>query len=89
MAPNIDRADTLPIPQPKAYPFVGNLWDIDRNTPLRTFTKLADQYGPIYALQFPGQRRLFVNNVALVRIPEVQYPLQPVEGRHNGCNWLG
>lgn len=62
----IDTRDTVPIPQPRGYPLVGNVTDIDPEHPITSFLNLAHEYGEIYSLTLFGQRRLFVNSVALV-----------------------
>jgi len=33
------------IPEPKGWPILGNILDIDLNFPLGSFNKFADQYG--------------------------------------------
>lgn len=35
----------VPIPGPKGVPFLGNVYDIDQEMPIRSFELLADQYG--------------------------------------------
>ncbi|KAI1106415.1 cytochrome P450 [Jackrogersella minutella] len=46
---------TTPIPEPPGFPFIGNLTDIDRELPVRSFVSLADKYGEIYRLHLPGR----------------------------------
>lgn len=63
--PSLDRRDCTAIPQPRALPFVGNVRDIDRSAPVWSFMKLAQQHGPIVALQLSGKRRIIVSSVEL------------------------
>ncbi|CAJ2512010.1 Uu.00g076350.m01.CDS01 [Anthostomella pinea] len=50
-----------PIPVPPGLPFLGNIGDIDRELPLRSFVALAEKYGEIYRLNLPG-RTMVVNS---------------------------
>jgi cytochrome P450/NADPH-cytochrome P450 reductase len=61
----IDTRDTVPIPQPRGLPIVGNLSSIDPALPFKSFQNLAAEHGEIYALNLLGQRRIFINTVAL------------------------
>ncbi|KAK6443459.1 hypothetical protein LTR95_000286 [Oleoguttula sp. CCFEE 5521] len=61
----IDKRDTVPIPQPKGLPFVGNVSSIDPELPTKSFMNLAAEYGEIYSLNILGSRKVFINNVAL------------------------
>lgn len=45
---------TTPIPQPPAIPFLGNVHNIDKELPNRSFQLLAEQYGEIYQLNMLG-----------------------------------
>lgn len=56
-----DPSTTLAtIPQPPAKLLLGNLPDMDLDTPVQGFVRLAREYGPIYQLELPGGRRLVV-----------------------------
>lgn len=56
---------TIPGPQPK--PIIGTLHSIDTEHPLQSNWKLAQQYGELFAQQFPGNRRvLFASSRRLV-----------------------
>ncbi|KAF2104350.1 cytochrome P450 [Rhizodiscina lignyota] len=48
------------IPGPPGLPFVGNVFDIDPNNTINSFSHLADKYGPIFKLSVGGQWRYFV-----------------------------
>lgn len=59
-------SETVPIPEPYGLPLLGNINDIDPEFPLGSMTSLADQYGEIYRLHFPGRSLVFVSTQALV-----------------------
>ncbi|KAK6084421.1 cytochrome P450 [Seiridium cupressi] len=54
------------IPEPGGYPFIGNIADIDPNFPVDSFGKLADKYGEIYRIRFPGSTLVVTSTFALV-----------------------
>lgn len=54
------------IPEPKSYGLLGHLPLIDGNQPTLSLCKLAEQYGPIYRLRFPGISSLVVSGHKLV-----------------------
>ena len=62
----MDIRDTVPIPQPRGYPLIGNITDIDPELPIDSLCNLADQYGEIYSLTIVGERRIFVSTVKLM-----------------------
>ena len=41
---------TAPIPAPRTLPFLGNVTQIEKEMPLRSYVLLARQYGEIYRL---------------------------------------
>ncbi|KAJ7501738.1 fatty acid hydroxylase [Mycena galericulata] len=45
---------SLPIPQPPAIPFIGNVTTLDKDVPLRSYALLAKTYGEIYQLNILG-----------------------------------
>ena len=56
-----------PIPHPPGKPFVGNLFDMDRDNPMESLMKLAREYGPIYRMDaLGGSARNIVTGVNLV-----------------------
>ncbi|SMQ52601.1 unnamed protein product [Zymoseptoria tritici ST99CH_3D7] len=55
---------THPIPSPRAYPFIGNLLDIDASNPTASLAHLADVYGPIFKIRVPKER-LWATNYAV------------------------
>lgn len=44
----------MPIPQPKTYGPLGNLPLIDKESPTLSFCNLAEEYGPIFRMEFHG-----------------------------------
>jgi cytochrome P450/NADPH-cytochrome P450 reductase len=55
------------IPQPRALPFVGNLFDLGSGNVIDGLTRLAREYGPIYRLEVPGgNSRVVVSGFSLV-----------------------
>ncbi|OHW95197.1 cytochrome p450 [Colletotrichum incanum] len=59
-------SETVPIPEPPGLPFLGNVSDINPDFPLGSMVSLADQYGEIYRLRFPGRSAIFISTRALV-----------------------
>lgn len=43
-----------PIPQPPAFPFIGNLHQVDNEVPIRGYFLLSKQYGEIYKMNILG-----------------------------------
>ena len=43
----IDTRDTVPIPQPRGYPLVGNITDVDPEQPTLSLMNLAREYGKL------------------------------------------
>ncbi len=54
------------IPQPPTKPLVGNLLDIGADDHVQNFMKIAQEYGPIVQLDFPGRELVLVSNFDLV-----------------------
>ena len=54
------------IPGPKGLPYLGNLLDIDRDSPVEGFMRMAREYGPIYRLSTPAGVRLMVSDPGMV-----------------------
>jgi cytochrome P450/NADPH-cytochrome P450 reductase len=61
-----DMEGTVPIPSPPGLPFLGNIKDINPELPLQSIVDMADKYGPIYRLRFPGRSQIFVSTQELV-----------------------
>ncbi|KAH7322485.1 cytochrome P450 [Stachybotrys elegans] len=57
---------STPIPGPPAWPFIGNLRDVNVNDTVRCFGELADTYGPIFKLHLGGDDRIFICSRELV-----------------------
>ncbi len=50
------------LPQPKAWPVIGNLLDLDLQNPIQSMMKLAEKYGPVYRLQVPTEDLVVVSS---------------------------
>ncbi|OHF03048.1 cytochrome P450 [Colletotrichum orchidophilum] len=59
-------SETVPIPEPSGLPFLGNINAFDPEFPLGSMISLADQYGEIYRLRFPGRSVVLVSTRELV-----------------------
>ncbi|KAF7312594.1 Fatty acid hydroxylase [Mycena indigotica] len=57
---------TTAIPQPPSVPFLGNVANIEREVPLRSFVLLAKTYGEIYELNVLGNHSNIISSHALV-----------------------
>ncbi|KAK4560538.1 hypothetical protein LTR86_005735 [Recurvomyces mirabilis] len=62
----MDARDTVPIPQPKGWPVVGNLSEIDPELPIRSLCNLAKTYGEIYSLTIFGKKRVVISSQRLL-----------------------
>jgi cytochrome P450 / NADPH-cytochrome P450 reductase len=51
---------SAPIPGPAVRPIIGSLYAIDPDAPTQSLMRLAEQYGEIFYVQFPGRPRLLV-----------------------------
>ncbi|KAI2610804.1 cytochrome P450 [Hypoxylon fragiforme] len=56
----------MPIPEPPSLPFVGHATEIDRELPIQSFISLADRYGEVFRLRFPGRTVVVVSSHRLV-----------------------
>lgn len=54
------------LPQPRPRPVVGNLFDLDPKKGLLRWMELAQEHGPIFRLQLPGQDVVVVSSQELV-----------------------
>ncbi len=54
------------IPQPPTKPLVGNLLDIGADNHVQNFMKIAQEYGPIVQMDFPGRQLVLVSGFDLV-----------------------
>ena len=57
---------TIPIPQPKTLPILGNLLNVNRAAPVQSLVGLARKHGPIFRLTLAGRPRLFLSSQELV-----------------------
>jgi cytochrome P450 / NADPH-cytochrome P450 reductase len=53
------------IPAPRGLPIIGNLLELQEETPPNALDRLADIYGPIFKLTVLGQERYFISSAAL------------------------
>lgn len=61
----VDLRDTVPIPQPKGYPLIGNVLEVMGDVPIMALANLGKQYGEIFRLNIVGQNSAFVSSHAL------------------------
>ena len=54
------------VPGPKGLPYLGNLLDIDRDSPIEGFMRMAREYGPIFRLSTPAGVRLMISDPVMV-----------------------
>ncbi|KUI71998.1 hypothetical protein VM1G_07646 [Cytospora mali] len=50
---------------PPGLPFVGNIFDLQDEVPLRAIERLADIYGPIFKVRAPGRESVFISGFDL------------------------
>ncbi|KAJ5215187.1 P450 monooxygenase [Penicillium citrinum] len=55
-----------PIPSPRGYPLLGNVFDIDPEKPNQSLARLFDIHGPIIRLRLPRER-IYVSNYELAK----------------------
>ena len=63
---NIPQQALERLPQPPAVPFLGNAFSVSMTDTVQSMMKLADEYGPIYRLKFPGHSILVVSSADMV-----------------------
>lgn len=54
------------VPQPKTFGPLGNLPHLNFEEPVQSLVKLADQYGPIFRMEYPGRSELYISGHELV-----------------------
>ncbi len=54
------------IPGPKGVPFLGNVFDLDMDSPVESLMGLAEEYGPIFKISVAGNTRVFVSDPGMV-----------------------
>lgn len=60
------KRTSQPIPQPKPTPVLGNLPDLQDDPGIFGLMRLAEEYGPIFRLDLPGQDMIVVSSRELV-----------------------
>ncbi|EPS35968.1 hypothetical protein H072_10584 [Dactylellina haptotyla CBS 200.50] len=80
-----------PIPGPPGLPIVGNIFDMDLVTPLKTIEGFADQYGPIYTLKLGGRENLVLSSHELINeaCDEKRFAKQVAGGLEQVRNGVG
>lgn len=61
-----NMSEEVPIPEPEGLPILGNINNVDKEFPLGSMVSLADQFGEIYRMRFPGRTVVFVSTQALI-----------------------
>ncbi|KAI0855196.1 cytochrome P450 [Xylaria cubensis] len=61
----IKEDEIIPIPQPPAHWFIGNLPEMDPSFPLSSIWRLADEFGDIYKLNLVSRQNVFVSSYEL------------------------
>ncbi|TDZ38726.1 Bifunctional cytochrome P450/NADPH--P450 reductase [Colletotrichum spinosum] len=59
-------SESVPIPEPPGLPLLGNINEINPDFPLGSMMAMADQYGEVYRLRFPGRTIVVVSTRELV-----------------------
>ncbi|MEK3723220.1 bifunctional cytochrome P450/NADPH--P450 reductase [Paenibacillus sp. FSL H8-0034] len=54
------------IPQPKTYGPLGNLPLVDKEKPVQSMIKLAEEFGPIFKMDMPGRPIIMISSETLV-----------------------
>jgi cytochrome P450/NADPH-cytochrome P450 reductase len=62
----MNMSDSAVIPQPKTFGPLGNLPLLDMEAPVQSMVKLAYEYGPIFRMDLPGRREIFISGYDLV-----------------------
>ncbi|MCT8004027.1 cytochrome P450 [Sphingomonas sanguinis] len=53
------------IPQPKGYPLIGNIAELDPKAPVQSLMRLAREHGPLFRIEMFGRGLVIVGNQAL------------------------
>ncbi|KAF3923088.1 hypothetical protein ABW20_dc0106127 [Dactylellina cionopaga] len=80
-----------PIPGPPGLPIVGNIFDMDFVTPLKTIEGFAEQYGPIYKIRLGGREHLVLSSWELIHeaCDEKRFAKQVAAGLEQVRNGVG
>lgn len=54
------------VPQPKTFGPLGNLPHLNFEEPVQSLVKLAEEYGPIFRMEYPGRSELYISGHELV-----------------------
>ncbi|EOD51987.1 putative nadph-cytochrome p450 reductase protein [Neofusicoccum parvum UCRNP2] len=58
--------ELMEIPGPAGLPIVGNLWNIDLDSPLSSLIRICREYGPICQITVGGNKKLLVGSHAIL-----------------------
>ncbi|MCK6073792.1 bifunctional cytochrome P450/NADPH--P450 reductase [Paenibacillus silvae] len=53
---------SVSVPQPKKYGPLGNLPHLDLEKPTQSLVKLAEEYGPIFRMEYAGRSELYISS---------------------------
>lgn len=56
----------ISVPQPKTFGPLGNLPQLNTDEPVQSLVKLAEEYGPIFRMDYPGRSELYISGHKLV-----------------------
>ncbi|MCW3791966.1 bifunctional cytochrome P450/NADPH--P450 reductase [Paenibacillus sp. LS1] len=56
----------ISVPQPKTFGPLGNLPQLNFEEPVQSLVKLAEEYGPIFRMEYPGRSELYISGHELV-----------------------
>ncbi|KAI0381230.1 bifunctional P-450:NADPH-P450 reductase [Hypomontagnella monticulosa] len=54
------------IPEPPGYPFIGHITEVDAENSIQSFKGLAERYGEIFRLNFPGTTLVWISSHSLI-----------------------
>ncbi|MET3942636.1 cytochrome P450/NADPH-cytochrome P450 reductase [Paenibacillus sp. PvP094] len=57
---------SMSVPQPKTFGPLGNLPQLNLDEPVQSLVKLAEEYGPIFRMEYPGRSELYISGHKLV-----------------------
>ncbi|KAI0183157.1 cytochrome P450 [Xylaria flabelliformis] len=79
---SINEDEIIPIPQPPAHWFIGNLPEMDPSFPLSSIWRLGDVFGDIYKLDLVTRKNVFVSSYELANelMDETRFHKSPTGG---------
>ncbi|XP_061373130.1 ent-kaurene oxidase-like [Gastrolobium bilobum] len=61
------RSKLPPVPEVPGLPVIGNLLQLKEKKPHKTFTRMADKYGPIYSIRTGASTLIVLNNTHVAK----------------------